>query len=98
MTHDKIQRLLERRAYWIAQSELQRDLVAQESQRLVVPTLQQVDKLRDAASWLRQRPWLLGAGLATAVVLRPRRAWRWLRRGWSVWRLWQRLRPLLDRV
>jgi hypothetical protein len=98
MMDDKIQHLLERRAYWVAQSQMQRDSVAEQVQKLVMPALGQMDRLRLGLWWLRQRPWLIGAGVATAVVLRPSRAWRWLRRGWSLWRLWQRMRPVLTRL
>lgn len=98
MMDKKINHLLERRAYWVAQSHLQRDLVAQQAQQLIVPTLTHVDRVRDVVWWLRQRPWLIGVGVATAVVLRPRRAWRWLHRGWSLWRLWQRMQTVLAQL
>lgn len=98
MMDDHIQRLLARRAYWVAQSQMQRDSVAEQAQALIVPTLTQADRLRAALAWVRQRPWLMGVGVTTAVVLRPRRAWRWLRRGWSMWRWWQRVRPVLTQL
>jgi hypothetical protein len=98
MMQTKLTRLLERRAYWVAQSHHQRDMVIQQAQQSLIPTLARVDRVRDAVWWLRQRPWLVGAGVATAVALRPSRAWRWFRRGWSLWRLWRRLRPMLAQL
>ncbi len=45
------------------------------------------------ARWVHaQRWWLLGAG-ALLLATRPRRALRWLRRGWWLWRVSRRLRP-----
>jgi hypothetical protein len=85
-----LNRLLERRAHWVAHAHYQRDAVALHAQQFVVPTLTHMDRLRDAVWWLRQRPWLVAGAVCTVAVLRPRRTWRWLRRGWSLWRLWQR--------
>lgn len=65
--------------------------------------------VREAAAWERplgaadgalvlmcwvhaQRYWLIGAS-ALLLTIRPRRALRWLRRGWWLWRLSRRLRP-----
>lgn len=52
-----------------------------------------LDQLRRAVVLLREHPWpLLGLALSV-VVLRPRRAWRWTRRAWFVWRTARRLVP-----
>ncbi len=63
------------------------------------PRLAQVDRVRSAVSrswqWLRAHP-EVPAGLAVGVLLlRPRRAlrwgWRWGRRAWLGWQLFQRV-------
>ncbi len=45
--------------------------------------------------WLKLHPGAVFAAVAAAVVLRPRRVWRWAARGVFVWRGWQKLRSLL---
>lgn len=35
----------------------------------------------------------LGVG-GVLALLRPRRVWRWARRAWTAWRLWQRVRAM----
>lgn len=45
------------------------------------------------ARWLHtQRWWLLGAGVLV-LAMRPRRALRWARHGWWLWRLSRRVQP-----
>lgn len=44
---------------------------------------------RRAAEEARKHPELVLAGVALLVALRPRRAFAWLARGWSVWRLYR---------
>lgn len=50
------------------------------------------DALRHALAWLKAHPGAVGSAVAVAVVLRPRRMWRWARRGFVLWRGWQAVR------
>lgn len=50
---------------------------------------------RESARFVRQHPAGVTALVAATVVLRPRFVWRWLRRGFIVWRSWQALRSRL---
>jgi hypothetical protein len=64
----------------------------------VKPLCAGVDRVREAAGWLRRyRGWLVAAAVGLAVA-RPRAAFRWLRRTASVWLLWRRLRKRLAAV
>lgn len=47
------------------------------------------DKLVAIAGYVRQRPWIAGAAVALTVILRRRNWFRWVGRGWTVWRGWQ---------
>jgi len=44
---------------------------------------------RGALQKAREYPLLVVAGVALLAALRPRRAIRWLARGWSLWRLYR---------
>jgi hypothetical protein len=55
------------------------------------PLLAVAARVRDVAQWLRAHPLLPLAALAALLVLRPRRAMRWGRRAFFVWRLAKRL-------
>ena len=50
---------------------------------------------RSGADYLRQHPAYVAAAVALLVVVKPRRAWRWAKRGFVAWRLWQSLRQRL---
>jgi hypothetical protein len=78
-----------KREQLLARSAALRLQLARDSQVLVTP-LALADKAREGLRWLRQHPQWPLAGLGLLVLLRPRRAWRWAKRGWWVWRLWQR--------
>lgn len=54
------------------------------------------DRLRAGTAWLRAHPELAVAALVALLVARPRRAWRWLRRGVAVWQGWNRLRRWIE--
>ncbi|MDD2743955.1 MAG: YqjK-like family protein [Rhodocyclaceae bacterium] len=56
------------------------------------------DKLISGVDWLKQHPAAVGAGVAALVVARPKRAWRWARRGLVVWRGWSGIKKLLDKA
>ena len=45
--------------------------------------------------WLKHHPLAVVVAVASVVVARPQRAWRWARRGFFVWRGWQAIRNKL---
>jgi hypothetical protein len=51
-----------------------------------------LDLLRQAAGFVQRHPVAVTAFAAALLVMRPRWAWRWLRRGFFVWRGWKSLR------
>jgi hypothetical protein len=46
-------------------------------------------------NWLKHHPAAIAAAVAAAVILRPKAAWRWAKRGFFVWRGWQAVRNIL---
>jgi len=47
---------------------------------------------------MRRQPLLVVAGAALLVALRPRRAFKWILEGWSLWRLYRGARRWWQRV
>lgn len=89
MTDRQLELALKRqRLQWQADSQRQ-DL--ERHFRVFLPAFNASDRVRNGAIFLRRHPqWLAGAALVLAA-LRPRRAWRWSKRGFIAWRLWRRL-------
>ncbi len=56
------------------------------------------DKALAGVEWLKQHPLVVGAGVTALVVAKPKRAWRWARRGIVVWRGWKSVKNLLAKV
>lgn len=54
--------------------------------------------VRDSACYLRQHPAAVAALAAALFALKPRMLWRWLQRGFLVWRSWRALCSLLSRL
>lgn len=54
--------------------------------------------LQSAVQSLKRHPLPVLAGVTALIVLRPRRAWRWLGRGVGMWRSWRTLRAWLPSV
>lgn len=89
------QALLLRRQRLMARSEVLRGSLVLETAHWKV-SLAAADRALRIVRWLHaQRIWLIGAA-ALPLVVRPRRALRWLGRGWWVWRVSRRLRPWLS--
>jgi len=89
--HLKRGRLLERIA-------AQRTMLARQMAPLRVAldtTDRAIAVVRDSARFVRQHPAGVAALVAVTVVLRPRVVWRWLQRGFFVWRSWRALRGRL---
>jgi hypothetical protein len=55
------------------------------------------DAVLQGVDWLKHHPLAVGAAVAAVVVARPRRAWRWAKRGIFLWRGWRALRATLSR-
>ncbi len=53
------------------------------------------DKLVQAGHVVRQQPWIAGVAIFVLVVLRRRHVWRWVGRGWALWRGWRTARRWL---
>jgi len=53
------------------------------------------DAVLKGVDWLKHHPLAVGFAVASVVVARPKRAWRWARRGFFVWRGWQAVRTKL---
>lgn len=56
-----------------------------------------VDLVQGGWAWLRSNPYWPLAALLVTLVARPRRLWRWLGGGVSVWRFGLSIWRLLDR-
>jgi YqjK-like protein len=89
--------LRQRREALIAESAALRERVAGQLERWDRWALN-VQRVQAGWRWMHvHRQSVAGVALAAGAVwalLRPRRVWRWARRAWSVWRLWQRVRAL----
>lgn len=59
-------------------------------------TLDLADQGAKGLHWLQDHPGTVSAAVAASVVLRPRRMFRWLRRGYFLWRGYQGLKRRLD--
>lgn len=88
------QRLLElalKRQRLQLQAGVQR-LQLQQQIAVFAPAFHFVDLVRAGIEFVRLRPhWLVGVAVAI-IVARPRRAFRWLRRGFVAWQVYRRLR------
>lgn len=54
------------------------------------------DTVLHGVDWLKQHPAAVAAAVGAVVLARPRRAWRWARRGFLVWRGWRSARALIS--
>lgn len=92
MSGEAARQLQARKDRLLARSTALRSTLAREAAAWESP-LAVADRVLVMARWAHaQRWWLIGAG-ALLLAKRPRRALRWLRRGWWMWRLSRRLRP-----
>lgn len=79
-----------------ARIEQQRQTLAGQAEPLAA-ALQRGDAVLAGVDWLKHHPAAIGAALAAVVVAQPKRAWRWAKRGFFVWRGWQAVRSSLAR-
>jgi hypothetical protein len=54
--------------------------------------------VREAGAFVQRHPVAVAATATALLVIRPRWAWRWLRRGFLLWRGWRGLRRVLARL
>lgn len=54
-----------------------------------------IARVRTGVDYLRQRPELVVAAIALLIILKPRRVWRWAKRGFVAWRTWRAVRGQL---
>lgn len=78
--------LAERRATLVARAAAQRTELAQALSPWRRP-LAAVDQGMRIAGYLARHPALLAGVVAFAALIRPKRVFGWLRRGWIVWRM-----------
>ena len=91
---EKLIKLAERRATLIARAENQRDTLARASVPLQAP-LALADRGLAGIHYLRQHPeWLAGSAVL-ALLLKPRRIFKWSQRGWLAWRFTRGLKNKL---
>lgn len=67
--------------------------------RHVIPleaALARGDGIRKGVDWLKHHPAAVGAAVALAAIVRPRRAWRWAKRGFVLWRGWRTIKNSLS--
>lgn len=63
----------------------QRDQLAAYGAHLERP-LALADRAIDAVQYIKARPWIAGVAALSAVLLGRRNVFRWVGRGWGVWR------------
>jgi hypothetical protein len=94
MNSPSLERAL-RKQQLILESDALRSQLAQQG-RALAPAFVVADAARAGWQWLRAHPLVIIGAVAAVVVVQPRRVWRWTRRGWSLWRMWQGLRARLE--
>jgi YqjK-like protein len=88
MSDAQLTALAARKARLLERIDAQRSQLATCCEPLKKP-FELADKLVAVSCYVRQRPWIAGVGVALAVLLRRRNVFRWVGRGWTVWRGWQ---------
>lgn len=61
------------------------------------PLFTGADYAVEGARWVRRHPELVAATAVALVVVRPKSAWRWARRAFVGWQVWQKFRDLVER-
>lgn len=68
--------------------DMQRRQLAQHALPLEA-ALAKGDTVLKGVDWVKHHPGAVGLAMAAVVIARPKRAWRWARRGVFLWRGWQ---------
>lgn len=97
MIREQLLQLRERRAVLIARAEQQREVVHGVVLRAEAATAW-FDRARVLLGKAREHPVWIAAGVALLVALRPRKSFRLLAAGLSLWRGWRGLRAAFERI
>jgi hypothetical protein len=89
--NQELTRLAERRRRLVAQAAAQRAVLAHELEPWRA-RLGRVDQGVAVFRYVAHRPALIVGAVLLLAALRPRRAGKWLQRGWLAWQLGRRLR------
>jgi hypothetical protein len=89
--NQELTRLAERRRRLVAQAAAQRAVLARELEPWRA-RLARVDQGVAVFRYVAHRPALIVGAVLLLAALRPRRAGKWLQRGWLAWQLGRRLR------
>ena len=81
-------RLAERRARLQESARVQREALAAVIARGDEAGLL-LQRARALLDELRRHPWFVAGGVALFVALSPRRAFGWLMKGWTAWRMYR---------
>lgn len=93
--NERLLELAHKRGRLSAKIQAQREALVRDSWPLAT-TLGAADAGAQGLRWLREHPGTVGAGLAFSFILRPKRVFRWLRRGYFGWKTYVALRQRLD--
>jgi hypothetical protein len=87
-TRARLLRLAEKRVRLSENARAERERLGSIIERsdALAPVLQGARRIADE---LRRQPWIVAAGVALLFALRPKRAFGWLAKGWSAWRLYR---------
>ena len=56
------------------------------------------DSVLKGVDWLKHHPAAVGVAVTVAVIARPKRAFRWARRSFFLWRGWQAIKSSLSGI
>lgn len=93
--NSKLLELATRHGALKARIDEQRRTLARQAVPLEI-ALAKGDTVLRGVDWLKHHPATIGAAVAAAVVMRPKRAWRWAKRSFFLWRSWQAIRNTLS--
>lgn len=96
MIREKLIALRERRALLVSRAEQQREGVVAIVERAEV-AMHWFDRARAFGQKLRANPLWVVAGAAVLVALRPRKVFKVLATGFSLWRGWRSVRASIER-
>jgi len=93
----RLLRIVERRAQLVHRAQSEREHMVAFIAR-ADGALTWIDKGRRALQELGRRPMIVVIVVALLVAWRPRRAFKWLSTGWSLWRLYRQASRLWQRL
>lgn len=95
MNNERLLELAHKRGRLSAKIQAQREALARDGWP-VESALAAADGGARGLRWLREHPGSVGAAVLVSFVLRPKRVFRWLRRGYLGWQTYSALRQRLD--